>query len=276
MTTQQILDLLLRDQSISKPVYQSLSKIVRQDDIRHIEGSCGKHKSLTPFSVRFASGKILCRANGIHEYAKELETTPITPLIKTPITPLQRRFMSYNNNAHIDRALSIAKNGEYSILFVAHPDTTEEERGIIVTFAKELLGPDARVWLTTEKDIQPWMCRNADITTEILPFSEYFPERQAAWKDFTDAISLDYRSPDLFTVLDIDSCHRLLMLAKQHLNIDGIVTIICNDTLQATQEFSTIINIARTIAQMDDMTTIKPEHVAEAIQYKSIRGHLPN
>lgn len=72
-TDQEFLDNLLAWSSLSKPVYKSLSKIIRKDPIERIEGSCGTHKSLTPFYVRLKSGKILCKATSIHAYCKDLQ-----------------------------------------------------------------------------------------------------------------------------------------------------------------------------------------------------------
>ena len=83
---QSVLDDLLAWEVISKPVHKSLCVLIRHDAIDYIEGSCGKHKSFTPFCIRFVSGRLECRPTGIKAYAKTFSAAPATqlPLFTNP------------------------------------------------------------------------------------------------------------------------------------------------------------------------------------------------
>jgi hypothetical protein len=151
---------------------------------------------------------------------------------------------------NVSRVVEISKVGNHSISFVYLKDTDNEHK------VKE-----SDIKLISEYfNVKP--CINGDLLCEIVR-PDWSCIELAIFRDHETLSEIDsrietakkYKRPDIKTMST--ACYSLLGTAYDRLNL-------------SVSDIDIIRNISATIAQMGYSDTIRLEHIAEAIQYRSI------
>lgn len=166
--------------------------------------------------------------------------------------------MAHYHNVHVgvSRAIEIALAGAHTVAFVASKETVE-------AFGLESLQEDVllitrqcRVRLFRESSYA-----KADMVVELADFSMdsfwlSYDERTESFSEI-DTRTSNVNQDQKLKIKDRSTTESLLKTVKERLNL----------TINAIEK---ILKVANTIAKLDGASEIRLEHVAEAIQYRSI------